>query len=103
MRKTTEVLLHLCFITGYKQLIPGRSFRRLIAKSQIHRAWLAGNIGAIGEEDGVLYRCWFTNRKHHRNATFRQIWQGLRDYYGLDGSNKSGFLIAAIWNDIFKR
>jgi hypothetical protein len=87
---------------GYAQLIPPRTFRKIIAKSELHRGWLAGNQGNIGEPEGVLYRRWHTNRKQHPNATFKQAWQSLRNYYGLYNSKKSRFLIVAICKDILE-
>ncbi len=65
------------YFIGYEQLFLSRKFRRAIAKTEMHRAWLAGNQGNIGVVEGVLYREWFTNRKYHTNATFKQLWRSI--------------------------
>nr|PMH64474.1 hypothetical protein BCU62_15580 [Enterovibrio norvegicus] len=65
------------YFIGYEQLFLSRRVRRAIAKSEIHRAWLAGNQGNIGEPEGVLYRKWFTNRKNHKNATLGHLWRSI--------------------------
>ena len=70
----TSICKRFYFI-GYEQLFLSRKFRQTIAKSEMHRAWLAGNQGCIGVEEGVLYREWFTNRKHHQNANFKELWR----------------------------
>jgi hypothetical protein len=53
------------YILGYEQVIFSRWFRRVIAKTQFHRSWLAGNMGSFcenGKRRGVLDREFFTNR-----------------------------------------
>lgn len=77
-----KIIYELSFTIGYQQLLPSRTIRRFFAKTEIHRAWLAGNQGCIGEPDGVLYRNWHTNRKCHKNASLKQIWRGIRTYHG---------------------
>lgn len=72
-----KAICERAYFIGYEQLFLPRSLRRLIAKSELHRAWLAGNQGNIGVTDGVLYRKWFTNRKHHTNATLKQLWRSI--------------------------
>jgi hypothetical protein len=95
--KPMETLCHLAFILGYEQSIPSRTARRFLARTQLHRAWLAGNQGCIGEPEGVLYRRWYTNRKAHKNAGVTQLWRSLRDYYGLKNTQ---WLVIAIAKDI---
>lgn len=80
---TKNTIYHLAFIVGYSQRIPSRSFRRLLAGTKIHRAWLAGNQGCIGEPEGVLYRLWHTNRKHHKSASIKQMLFEISQYYNL--------------------
>jgi hypothetical protein len=70
-----KLICERAYFIGYEQLFLPRRVRRVIAKSEIHRAWLAGNQGNIGELEGVLYREWFTNRKHHSNANLKQLWR----------------------------
>lgn len=41
------------YFIGYEQLFLSRKFRRAIAKTEMHRAWLAGNQGNIGVVEGV--------------------------------------------------
>lgn len=103
MRNPYNLMCELAFMIGYDQIIPSRAFRRIIFGSKLHRAWLAGNQGNIGEPEGVLYRRWYTNRKQHKNATMKQAWRSLRSYYGLYGSKESRFLICSILTDIFDR
>ncbi len=77
MKKTIafKLICEQFYFIGYEQLFLSRKFRRAIAKTEMHRAWLAGNQGNIGVAEGVLYREWFTDRKHHTNATFKQLWR----------------------------
>ena len=103
MKNPYKFMCGLAFMVGYSQLIPSRTFRRAIAGTKLHRFWLAGNQGNIGEPAGVLYREWHTNRKLHKKATIKEIWQSLRNYYGLTGSKKTEFLIAAIMTDMFRQ
>ncbi|MGF1884442.1 hypothetical protein [Vibrio splendidus] len=102
MKKVTETIYHLAYMIGYAQQIPSRSLRRRIAGTMIHRAWLGGNQGCIGETEGVLYRNWHTNRKNHKNASFSTMWQSLRGYYGLYGHKKNHFLFIAVAKDILE-
>lgn len=66
------------YFVGYEQLFLSRRVRRAIARTELHRAWLAGNSGCIGEEEGVLYRQWKTNRKKHTTASFKELWWSIR-------------------------
>ncbi|CAK1933691.1 conserved hypothetical protein [Vibrio crassostreae] len=75
MPYTYKLICEQFYFIGYEQLFLSRKFRRAIAQTEMHRAWLAGNQGNIGVAEGVLYREWFTDRKHHTNATFKQLWR----------------------------
>lgn len=77
MTSVYKLICERAYFVGYEQLFLPRSFRRLVARSELHRAWLAGNQGNIGATDGVLYRKWFTNRKHHTNSTIKQLWRSI--------------------------
>lgn len=59
------------FTAGYNGLLLPRPLRRLIARSKLHRAWLAGDMGVcrvpLDNGDsvpfGVTDRAWTKNRK----------------------------------------
>ena len=60
------------YLYGYQQKFISRRLRKMIAGTELHRAWLAGNMGVFIENDpqtltevrcGVLQRAWYTNRK----------------------------------------
>lgn len=102
MKNVKATFLQLAFAVGYSQLIPKRSIRRFLAGTEVHRAWLGGNQGNVGEPEGVLYREWYTNRKQHRNASFKQVCRELRQYYGLYGKKQNSFLTVAIIKNIME-
>jgi hypothetical protein len=58
-------LYHRIYLLGYKQWLAPRWLRRTLCKTQVHRFWLAGNIGSFRENDekyGICDRLWHTNR-----------------------------------------
>lgn len=62
---TRNRCLHVVYIFGYQGWIPSRFVRKLLARSKVHRAWLAGNLGSFiedGTKIGVCDRKWYTNR-----------------------------------------
>lgn len=54
------------YLIGYKSTIPPRILRKLIARSDLHRAWISGWNGNFTEGDkamGVVDRQWFRCKK----------------------------------------
>lgn len=40
------------YLTGYSNLMMPRAMRRILARSQLHHAWLAGHMGVFKEGEG---------------------------------------------------
>lgn len=64
------------FLAGYAGLLLPRAIRRLIARTNMHRAWLSGDMGVYNEYhndekifSGVCDREWFQYRKGPSRAT----------------------------------
>lgn len=74
------------YFVGYAGLALSRGLRRLIARSELHRAWLNGHMGLFeeaGRPHGVCDREWYSYRKgrHQVVATPRQILSTLLHPY----------------------
>lgn len=65
------------YLVGYKSNIPPRIFRKLIARSDQHRAWISGwngNFTEGGRGRGVVDRQWFRSKKA---CSFLDVWHFL--------------------------
>lgn len=54
LQHATDYLAQLAYFHGYAQRHTPRALRKLLARSQLHRAWLSGRNGYFIEAD-VLY------------------------------------------------
>lgn len=53
------------YFVGYQGGLPFRWVRRVLAKTDMHRSWLAGNMGSYyecGKKFGVCDRYWYSYR-----------------------------------------
>lgn len=66
------------YLIGYKSNIPPRIIRKLIAGSDLHRAWISGWNGNFTESEkfmGVVDREWLRSKKAF---SFLDVWHFLR-------------------------
>lgn len=46
-----DAMAHLCYLHGYKQRLAPKFARRMLAQTELHRAWLSGKNGYFHEDD----------------------------------------------------
>lgn len=67
-------LNHRFYFAGYSGLLLPRALRRLLARTEMHRAWLAGDMGIFTEERwGEEVTCGVCDRDsmHYRKGSVR--------------------------------